>query len=97
LPSSQTAAKVRQGFLKMATLLRLPSVLEQRGIRNTQHYADIKNGLFTSPVKIGKRASAWPEHEVLKINAARIAGKSDDEIKALVKQLEAARTVGAEG
>jgi prophage regulatory protein len=90
--------KNRQGNLNMATstptLTRLPGVLAERGVRKTQHYYDVKNGLFTRPVKIGKRASAWPAHEVAAINQARIAGKSDEEIKKLVAELEAARTSG---
>jgi prophage regulatory protein len=73
------------------TLLRLPNVLAARGVRKTQHYDDIKQGLFPRPIKIGSRASAWKADEVAAINTARIAGKSDDEIKGLVKQLEAAR------
>jgi len=79
------------------TLWRTARVLDERGVRKTQHYSDIKNGLFTRPVKIGPRASAWPSHEVAAINQARIAGKSDEEIKKLVAELEAARTAGAEG
>jgi len=78
------------------TLWRTARVLDERGVRKTQHYDDIKKGLFTRPVKIGLRASAWPEYEVAAINAARIAGKSEDEIKAIVTQLEAARSDCAE-
>jgi prophage regulatory protein len=33
----------------------------------------------------------WPAHEVAALNAARIAGKADAEIRALVTHLEAAR------
>ena len=76
-------------------LLRLNDVLSLRGLRKSQHYEDIQNGLFTHPVKIGSRASAWPEHEVAAINAARIAGMTDDEIRELVMKLEAARKVAA--
>jgi prophage regulatory protein len=79
------------------TLSRLPAVLAARGICKTAHYDDIKRGLFPHPIKIGRRASAWPDHEVAAMNQARIAGKSDDEIRQLVVELEAARTVGAEG
>jgi prophage regulatory protein len=43
-------------------------------------------------VKIGARAAGWPASEVQALNAARIAGKSDDEIRELVLKLEAART-----
>jgi prophage regulatory protein len=78
-------------------LLRIERVLDARGIKKSQHYADIQAGLFTRPIKIGKRASAWPAHEIYAINAARIAGKSEDEIKKLVAELESARMIGAGG
>ena len=73
------------------TLIRLPNVLRQRGKSRSSHYGDIQQGLFTPPVKIGARASAWPDNEVEALNAARIAGKSDDEIRDLVKKLIASR------
>lgn len=55
-------------------------------------YGLIRNGLWTQPVKIGERSSGWPEDEVRAINAARIAGASDDQIRKLVNQLHAKRT-----
>jgi prophage regulatory protein len=73
------------------TILRLPAVLKRRGRSRSSHYADIKSGLFVRPVQIGLRAVGTPEDEVDALNAARIAGKSDDEIRALVLKLEAAR------
>jgi prophage regulatory protein len=73
------------------TILRLPAVLRERGRSRSTHYLDIQQGLFTRPVSIGARAVGWPEHEVTTLNDARIAGKSDDEIRALVTRLEAAR------
>jgi prophage regulatory protein len=77
------------------TILRLPEVLRLRGRSRSTHYADIQQGLFTSQVPIGARAVGWPEHEVTAINAARIAGKSDAEIRELVFRLEAARKKGS--
>jgi prophage regulatory protein len=74
------------------TILRLPAVQSQRGEAKATVYLRIKQGLFTKPVKLGGRTSGWPETEVAVINAARIAGKSDEEIRALVKELHAART-----
>jgi prophage regulatory protein len=56
---------------------------------------DIQQGLFTPPVPIGARAVGWPADELAALNAARIAGKSDDEIRALVAKLEAARKAAA--
>ena len=44
------------------------------------------------PVQIGQRSVGWPSDEVLAINQARIAGKSDADIRALVNQLHAARS-----
>jgi prophage regulatory protein len=73
------------------TILRLPAVLRERGRSRSTHYLDIQQGLFTRPVSIGARAVGWPEHEVATLNDARIAGKTDDEIRALVARLEAAR------
>ncbi|HZO22358.1 MAG TPA: hypothetical protein VFB37_07610 [Steroidobacteraceae bacterium] len=51
----------------------------------------MKQELLTPPIKLTKRASAWPEHEVEAVNAAKLAGKSDAEIRDLVKILTAAR------
>lgn len=73
------------------TILRLPAVLRERGRSRSTHYLDIQQGFFTRPVSIGARAVGWPENEVAALNDARIAGKSDDEIRALVARLEAAR------
>jgi len=73
------------------TILRLPTVLRERGRSHSSHYLDIQQGLFTHPVKIGLRAVGWPANEVAALNVARIAGKSEADIRALVMQLEAAR------
>ena len=73
------------------TILRLPTVLIERGRSRSAHYLDIQQGLFTRPVAIGLRAVGWPAGELAAINAARIAGKSDEEIRELVLKLEAAR------
>lgn len=80
----------------MATnILRLPEVLRKRGRSRSAHYLDIQNGLFIAPVRIGARASGYPEDEVHALNVARIAGKPDDEIRALVARLLAARKAAA--
>lgn len=73
------------------TILRLPVVLRERGRSRSAHYLDMQQGLFTKPVSIGARAVGWPAVEVAALNAARISGKSDDEIRALVGKLEDAR------
>jgi prophage regulatory protein len=78
-------------------ILRVRSVLKIRGKGRSSHYADIKEGLFTHPISIGPRARGWPESEVAALNAASIAEKTPDEIRALVLKLEAARKAAVEG
>lgn len=73
------------------TIQRLPDVLKERGRSRSSHYNDINDGLFTRPIRIGLRAVGWPTNETIAINAARIAGMSDDEIRTLVIELEAKR------
>ena len=72
-------------------ILRLPEVLKRRGRSRSSHYADVQDGLFVKPVRIGLRATGTPENELNAINAARIAGRSDDEVRALVKTLHSIR------
>ena len=54
-------------------------------------YNDIRAGLFTTGVAIGQRSKGWPDYEVKAIAAARIAGKSDAEIRELVNKLHLKR------
>jgi prophage regulatory protein len=68
-------------------ILRLPKALEKSGYSRSAFYQRIADGLWTRPVPIGLRAVGWPEYEVSALNAACIAGKSQAEIKELVKQL----------
>jgi prophage regulatory protein len=72
-------------------LLRRPVVEQAMGKSRSTIYREIKAGLMTKPVKIGGDCSAWPGNEVNAINQARISGNSDEEIKKLVIELEAAR------
>jgi prophage regulatory protein len=73
------------------TILRIPAVKFASGLSCSTIYQRITQGLWTRPVSIGARAVGWPTDEVEAINAARIAGKTDEEIRTLVANLEAAR------
>lgn len=76
-------------------ILRMPEVKAECGHRShASVYTAIREGLFTVPVPIGQRAVGWPDSEVKAINAARIAGKSDDQIRELVDKLHSARMAG---
>ena len=79
-------------------ILRMPEVKAVTGQRShSPIYIDIKAGLFTAGVAIGQRAKGWPDYEVEAITAARIAGKSDHEIRQLVTRLHAKRAELAMG
>jgi len=73
------------------TILRLPAVKSQMGASRSTVYLRINQGLFTKPVRLGQRAVGWPASEIAAINAARIAGCSDEEIRRLVIELQADR------
>ena len=72
-------------------ILRLPSVKAESGLSRSTIYQRIADGLFPKPVSLGARAVGWPSDEVAALNSARIAGKSDADIRLLVQQLEAKR------
>ena len=73
------------------TILRLPAIETGTGLSRSTIYLRIEEGLFPKPVSLGGRAVGWPANEVETLNAARIAGKSDAEVRELVVALEAAR------
>jgi prophage regulatory protein len=74
------------------SIFRMSEVKAETGHRShASIYTAIKNGLFTTGVPIGQRAVGWPDTEVRAINAARIAGQTDDPIRALVNRLHAKR------
>ena len=75
------------------SILRMPAVKAETGHRShASIYTAIKAGLFTTGVAIGQRSVGWPSEEVAAINTARIAGKSETEIRELVNRLHAKRT-----
>lgn len=72
-------------------ILRGPAVDDKTGSSRSTRYNRISEGLFPQGVRLGPRSVGWPEEEVDALNAALIAGKSDEEIRALVRKLHAAR------
>lgn len=72
-------------------LLRKPAVLSLVGYSTTTLYDRINLGLFPKPIRIGARLSAWRGSEVVAVNDSIAAGKSDDELRAVVLAPEAAR------
>jgi prophage regulatory protein len=76
-------------------ILRLPAVRASTGLSRSTIYLRIAQGVFPRPVSLGGRAVGWPAGEIAALNAARIAGKSNSEIRDFVVQLEAARKTAA--
>jgi prophage regulatory protein len=72
-------------------ILRLPATKLQSGYSRSTIYLRITQGLWTKQVSLGPRAIGWPAHEVAALVAARISGKTDAEIRAMVIKLESAR------
>jgi prophage regulatory protein len=73
-------------------LIRITEVKRELGYRSdTSVHNDVKNLLLPPPVAIGQRSKAWVDYEVQAVVASRIAGKSNDEISALVRALIAKR------
>lgn len=75
-------------------ILRLRDALRASGKTRSTWYADIAAGLAPRPVSIGARAVGWPCSELQALNKARVAGRSDAEIRRLVDQMHAARVKG---
>lgn len=77
-------------------LLRRPAVESLTGLRRSALYERIADGTLPRPVSLGLRAVAWPANEIERVNRARVAGQSDDQIRALVVKLVADRVLPLE-
>jgi len=75
----------------MNSFLKYQKVTEVMAMSRSTLRLRIKQGLVTPPIKISERCIVWPEHEISAINAARVAQKSNDEIRELVTQLQQKR------
>lgn len=64
---------------------------ESYNLGRSSYYSQIGEGLIPKPFSIGDRAVAQLEHETQAVIAARAAGQSKEEIKALVLSLMAQR------
>jgi prophage regulatory protein len=77
-------------LLPINTLLKLerkPETLTQYAVGSSTFQNRINEGLIPPPIPIGDRAVAWLAHETQQVIAAMAAGKTKDEIKALVVSL----------
>ena len=72
-------------------IIRLPEAKSLCGLSRSTIYLRIREGLFPNPIPLGPRMVGWQESEVVALNAARVRGVSDDDVRSLVLKLEAAR------
>ncbi len=72
-------------------ILRRKQVQAETGYSRSTIYLRITQKLWPKAVRLGARAVGWPAVEVAAMNAARVSGRTDDEIRQLVTDLEAAR------
>jgi len=72
-------------------LLKLADVSRIFGFSRTSIYEQIRDGVFTKPIKVGPKTSRWPDFEVEQIIKARISGKTTKQIRALITSLHASR------
>jgi len=77
------------------TILRRKQVEAETGCSRSTIYLRISQGLWPKPVHLGGARVGWPRREIEALNAARIAGKTDAEIRTLVAKLESARQLAA--
>ena len=76
-------------------ILRLPDVKVLCGLGRSTIYLRVNDGLFPRPIPLGPRMVGWRLSECEAINAARVRGSSDEEIRSLVAELESARKSAA--
>lgn len=75
------------------TIIRRPQVLKNTGWSKSTLYNRLKDGLFPAPISLGARAVGFVESECDKVIQAMIAGYSDQQLKDLVQDLVANRSV----
>jgi prophage regulatory protein len=75
----------------MIAILRMPAVVTITGRSRMSIYRAVREGLFTQPVRIGMNAVGWPDYEVATLVAALVAGKTVDEVRAIVDDLHEKR------
>ena len=73
------------------TFITLPEVLRRKGGGKSTLYAEIKEGYFPRPVKLGLRHIGWPEHEIDAVMQFFLRGESQAELKAFIRKLETNR------
>ena len=75
-------------------LLKDVEVAAQLGKARSTVWDDVREGTVTEPIRRGPKWSRWPSGEIDRIERAITAGATDDELRALARELMEARTAG---
>lgn len=75
----------------MQIFMKTTPVCAAVGVARPTFYEHMAKGLFPRPIKIAPKLAVWPQAEVAQINAARVRGATDEQIRALVIELTEAR------
>jgi len=68
-------------------VIRKPEACNLAGLSNTSLFEQTRAGIFPPPISLGARAVGFIFFEIQTVLAARSIGKSDDEIREIVKAL----------
>ena len=66
-------------------------VLRRKAIGRSTLYAEIQQGTFPKPIKLGKRKVAWPQHEVDQMMIFYLRSPSEQQVQDFVRDLESYR------
>jgi len=77
--------------MKGKRFMKLKEVLERIGLGRSNFLDKVKSGLFPPQIHVGPRAVRWDEFELSEVQAAYLAGRGPDDIRALVRRLVAER------
>ncbi len=72
-------------------MMRQQPAMAKTGEKRSTFNNKVHSGLIPKPIFISPRVKVWPEHELEAINRAWLAGSNEDQIRDLVKKLEADR------
>ena len=75
-------------YSKFIAILRVKEARRCFGISRSHFYDLVSDGLIIEAVGISKRARGWPYYELEQILKAIISGKSEHEIRELVKKIK---------
>ena len=77
-------------------ILRFPDLRKGYGLARGTVYENIYRGTFPTPIRISTRSVGFLQSEVEQVFRARVAGKTDADIRTLVCKIhEARKTAGA--